>query len=94
VGSFSIFPIGTYAASSNFHQPRDTTGIAVADHKSPVGFVQRHREVGLCTGQAPARHLPALGPIDDRDLMRVWHIDEDPRPAALELKGLLRPTVL
>jgi hypothetical protein len=25
VGSFSIFPIGTYAASSNFHQPRDTT---------------------------------------------------------------------
>jgi hypothetical protein len=25
VGSFSILPIGTYAASSNFHQPRDTT---------------------------------------------------------------------
>jgi hypothetical protein len=25
VGSFPILPIGTYAASSNFHQPRDTT---------------------------------------------------------------------
>jgi hypothetical protein len=25
VGSFSILPIGTYAASANFHQPRDTT---------------------------------------------------------------------
>jgi hypothetical protein len=25
VGSFSIAPIGTYAASTNFHQPRDTT---------------------------------------------------------------------
>jgi hypothetical protein len=26
VGSFSIVPIGTYAASTNFHQLRDTTG--------------------------------------------------------------------
>jgi hypothetical protein len=26
VGSFSILPIGTYAASANFHQLRDTTG--------------------------------------------------------------------
>jgi hypothetical protein len=25
VGSFSILPIGTYATSANFHQPRDTT---------------------------------------------------------------------
>jgi hypothetical protein len=25
VGSFSILPIGTYAASANFHQLRDTT---------------------------------------------------------------------
>jgi hypothetical protein len=25
VGCFSILPIGTYAASANFHQPRDTT---------------------------------------------------------------------
>jgi hypothetical protein len=25
VGSFSILPIGTYAASTNFHQLRDTT---------------------------------------------------------------------
>ena len=25
MGSFSILPIGTYAASANFHQPRDTT---------------------------------------------------------------------
>jgi len=25
VGSFSILPIGTYATSTNFHQPRDTT---------------------------------------------------------------------
>ena len=25
MGSFSIVPIGTYAASTNFHQPRDTT---------------------------------------------------------------------
>jgi putative transposase len=25
VGSLSILPIGTYAASANFHQPRDTT---------------------------------------------------------------------
>jgi septum formation protein len=25
VGSFSIVVIGTYAASANFHQPRDTT---------------------------------------------------------------------
>ena len=25
MGSFSILPIGTYAASTNFHQPRDTT---------------------------------------------------------------------
>jgi hypothetical protein len=25
VGSFSIVPIGTYATSANFHQPRDTT---------------------------------------------------------------------
>jgi hypothetical protein len=25
VGSFSILPIGTYAALTNFHQPRDTT---------------------------------------------------------------------
>ena len=25
VGSFSIVAIGTYAASANFHQPRDTT---------------------------------------------------------------------
>jgi predicted NACHT family NTPase len=29
VGSLSIVPIGTYAASANFHQPRDTTK---ADH--------------------------------------------------------------
>jgi len=25
VGSFSILPIGTYATSANFHQPRGTT---------------------------------------------------------------------
>ena len=28
VGSFSILPIGTYATSTNFHQPRDTTSAA------------------------------------------------------------------
>ena len=29
VGSFPILPTGTYAASSNFHQPRDTTRLPV-----------------------------------------------------------------
>jgi hypothetical protein len=32
VGSFSILPIGTYAASANFHQLRDTTATDVAAH--------------------------------------------------------------
>jgi hypothetical protein len=30
VGSFSILPIGTYATSANFHQPRDTTKSGLA----------------------------------------------------------------
>ena len=34
VGSFSIAPIGTYAASTNFHQPRDTTCRGVLKHQS------------------------------------------------------------
>jgi hypothetical protein len=32
VGSFSIVPIGTYAASANFHQPCDTTEGHCARH--------------------------------------------------------------
>jgi len=31
VGSFSILPIGTYATSTNFHQPRDTTVLDTKD---------------------------------------------------------------
>ena len=33
MGSFSILPIGTYAASANFHQPRDTTLSRLRDLK-------------------------------------------------------------
>jgi Kef-type K+ transport system membrane component KefB len=36
VGSFSILPIGTYAASANFHQPRDTTAMTALINKEGV----------------------------------------------------------
>jgi hypothetical protein len=42
VGSLSIVPIGTYAASANFHQPRDTT----------ASWGSR-----FCPWSAPGRHM-------------------------------------
>ena len=60
MGSFSIVPIGTYAASTNFHQPRDTTGVAGdgdrsrEDSKAPVR-VQQLRQTARVTNKGWAR---------------------------------------
>jgi hypothetical protein len=48
VGSFSILPIGTYAASANFHQLRDTT---LAQR---LGVSQRTIEGWRYRGKGPA----------------------------------------
>jgi hypothetical protein len=47
VGSFSIVPIGTYATSANFHQPRDTTVRLAARKGSRKGAVAVARKLAM-----------------------------------------------
>jgi len=48
-----IVPIGTYAASTNFHQPRDTTALDLALRLRPIG-VAAHSSEGDRPFQAKA----------------------------------------
>jgi hypothetical protein len=74
VGSFSILPIGTYAASTNFHQPRDTTRYERAMELSIVsphfrtiwGGRAQVRAVLYMATLVASRHNPAIRAFYDR----------------------------
>jgi hypothetical protein len=60
VGSFSIVPIATYAASANFHQPRDTTNLR---HTTP------HRYAHTALNESSIRVMGRWRQVGDR---RCW----------------------
>ena len=68
VGSFSILAIGTYAASANFHQPRDTTSADFEPSPGPRPEARRQ--------EAPAiqRSLPWRAKRSKYDAEPVWLI--------------------
>jgi hypothetical protein len=60
VGSFSIVPIGTYAASANFHQLRDTTRAHAAKLYARA-YADARERASAQTG-LPLRSFPRSSP--------------------------------
>jgi hypothetical protein len=90
VGSFSNLAIGTYAASANFHQPRDTTG--ARNSLSSVSGFNRYEEVTKLLGLM--RRLPPeqpFGPQLHIPSAMVWSKGAHGKPSPL-LIWLRRPS--
>src|SRR6266705_1480444 len=61
-------------------------GLACSDEQPPARLVERHRIVRLSAGNVPSRDDRAFRAIHHRDAARRRHVDEDPRPARLQLE--------
>src|SRR6266568_2114385 len=62
-------------------------GLACSDEQPPARLVERHRIIGFHAGNAPNRDNRVFCAIHHRDVARRRHVDEDPRPARLQLEG-------
>src|SRR6266702_356298 len=61
-------------------------GLACSDEKPPARLVERHRIIGFRAGNAPSCDNRAFCAIHHRDVARRRHVDENPRPARLQLE--------
>src|SRR6266496_951099 len=62
-------------------------GLACSDEQPPARLIERHWIIGIRPGNAPSRDNQAFLAIHHRDVVRRRHVDEDPRPARLQLEG-------